>query len=254
VQEAIDQLLARRRAARTVAPTKSLLAASGLHLGLLALVLLAPRLGAQRQPPPEFVAVQIIPLQSLGVPKPAPVPVAPKPAEPKPPPPSDEPKPVVQPVMPEPTKKPAPDKPEKKPVVTPPKPSATEPPPPSAEPPSDAPEKLGSETGAANGSAAFGAQVATLDNPDFTYGYYVEQMLALIRAQWVRPPLGGGIEATVHFQIGRGGEISEIRIVQSSGYSSFDLAGLRAIQTASPLPPLPSGYKQGTLGVNLIIR
>ncbi len=79
-------------------------------------------------------------------------------------------------------------------------------------------------------------------------------MLALIRAQWVRPPLGGGIEASVHFQIGRNGEISDLRIVQSSGYSSFDLAGMRAVQSASPLPPLPSGYKQGSLGVTLIIR
>ena len=106
----------------------------------------------------------------------------------------------------------------------------------------------------ASGTAAFGAQVATLDNPDFTYGYYIEQMLALIRAQWTRPPLGGGIEATVHFEVGRSGEIREVRIVQSSGYSSFDLAGLRAVQTASPLPPLPNGYKQGSLGVTLIIR
>jgi len=58
----------------------------------------------------------------------------------------------------------------------------------------------------------------------------------------------------IHFRISRDGRIDDLHIVTSSGYSSFDLAGLRAVQSASPLPPLPSSYRRGELGVNLVIR
>jgi TonB family protein len=79
-------------------------------------------------------------------------------------------------------------------------------------------------------------------------------MLAMIAAHWVRPPLGGGVEMKVHFRIHKDGRITGLRIVTSSGYNSFDLAGLRAVQSASPLPPLPRSYRRDSLGVNLIIR
>lgn len=101
---------------------------------------------------------------------------------------------------------------------------------------------------------ALGAAVAGLDNPSFTYGYYLDQMLAQIQREWVRPPLGSGVEALVSFRIQRDGRVTELRIERSSGYSSFDLAGLRAIQAAAPLPPLPRGYSHPSLGVNLILK
>jgi periplasmic protein TonB len=96
--------------------------------------------------------------------------------------------------------------------------------------------------------------VVGVDNPDFTYGYYLDRMAALIRAQWVRPPLGSGVEVVLHFRIAADGRVSDVRIVQSSGYNSFDLAALRAVQAAAPLPPLPRSYRGGSLGVNLIFR
>ncbi len=113
---------------------------------------------------------------------------------------------------------------------------------------------MGSPQGSSLGTVAFGATVGGLDNPDFVYGYYIDQMLALISANWLRPALGGGVEAVVHFRILRKGEITEVRIVQSSGYNSFDLAGLRAVQLAAPFPPLPQSYPSRSLGVNLILR
>ncbi len=79
-------------------------------------------------------------------------------------------------------------------------------------------------------------------------------MLALISTNWVRPPVGSGVEATVYYRIQRDGRVTELRIVRSSGINSFDLAALRAVQSSSPLPPLPRGFKDGSLGVNLIVR
>ena len=253
MRERIDDLLEERRRSRPFARAPSLFWAAAFHACVLAVIFLAPRLSAQRTTPIEFVAVQIIPAQALGVPKPAPqTPVKPVVKPPVAPPEPEKPEPA--PVMPEPAKKPVPAKPEK-PAPTPAR--AVEAVKPEKAPETAAPEepgKLGAPTAPPSGTSAFGSAVASLDNPDFTYSYYLDQMLSLIRDQWVRPPLGGGIEASVHFEVERNGEIRDVRIVQSSGYSSFDLAALRAVQSASPLPPLPSGYKQSTLGVNLIVR
>lgn len=186
--------------------------------------------------PIEYVAVQVVTARALGTAAPAVTPPTPAPTPPAP-----VVRPSTAPVLPKPPtqdKKKEPPKPEKEP-------------PPAAAAPAGPPAPA-----AAPGTAAAvaGPAVAGLDNPTFTYGYYVDQMLGLIQAQWVRPPLGGGIEAMVSFRIQRDGRITDLRIERSSGYSSFDLAGLRAVQSASPLPPLPRSYTQGSLGVNLILR
>jgi outer membrane biosynthesis protein TonB len=43
-------------------------------------------------------------------------------------------------------------------------------------------------------------------------------------------------------------------VLQSSGYNSYDLAGLRAVQTAAPFPKLPQSFRHNSLGVTLIFR
>ncbi len=156
------------------------------------------------------------------------------------------------PTLREPTAPKAPPKPAPKPAskadTAPAKPAPAKPTPEPAEP-----EVQGSERGSAN-ALALGAAVAGLDNPDFVYGYYVDQMLAMIQRNWVRPMVGSGVEATVHYRIQRDGRIVDVRIASSSGINSFDLAALRAVQASTPLPPLPRAFREGSLGVNLIFR
>jgi protein TonB len=118
---------------------------------------------------------------------------------------------------------------------------------------SPASQPLGQPQGVSSG-VAFGSASVQFDQLDFTYGYYVDQMLALISAHWVRPPVGSGVEAVVSFRIDRTGRVSDLRITRSSGINSFDLAALRAVQSASPLPPLPRAYREGSLGVHLVVR
>ena len=79
-------------------------------------------------------------------------------------------------------------------------------------------------------------------------------MLGMISSNWIRPSLSGEIEAMVHFRIHRDGKITELRVERSSGYNSFDLAGLRAVQLAAPFPQLPQSFPHDSLGVNLILR
>jgi TonB family protein len=97
------------------------------------------------------------------------------------------------------------------------------------------------------------SEVSGFDDPDFTYGYYPDLMLSRLRAAWQRPPLGGEIEMVVRFRILADGRVDKLKILRSSGYNSFDRAGLQAVQNAK-MPPLPKSYRSPSLGVRLIIR
>jgi TonB family protein len=213
---------------------RAVVLAASLHLAVPISFLIAARALEKPRPPIEFVSVRIVPAARLGIEKPKPAPPKPEP-EPAKPEPAPEPKRESKaPVLADPKAKPKPAKPEPEPAAT-------------VEPPQGAP------TGAVAGMA-LGAPTATFDDPDFTYGYYVDQMLALISRNWTRPLVGGGVEAWIHFEIERDGRLRDIRILRSSGINSFDLAALRAVQASSPLPPLPRAFREDSLGVNLIVR
>jgi TonB family protein len=282
VSLAVDRIIERRSRPSGRRPEAVSLAAAALLHGLaVALILFLPRM-TPPPPPLSFVPVTIIPAQALGVRRPASRPKAKKPA----PEPAKEPeRPAPEPEKPEPEREDVPvlpteKKPEKKPE--PPKPStATDGP---RRPPEKTPEKpepkppassgtgtnpagtaaqgtpdgeagrRGSATGNPLGTSAFGSAIAGLDNPDFRFGYYLDQLLSAIDSKWVRPPLGEGVEATISFRIQRNGSLSDLQVAVSSGYNSFDLAALRAVQNASPFPPLPRAYRNDSLGVNLIVR
>jgi TonB family protein len=246
----LEARLYRRNSARRLASVAvSILA----HLLLTAGVALAPALAARKPPPIEFVQVQIVPLQALGVPEP----VQAAPAS------EDEP----QQSLPQLSTSDEADRQPPEPAVEVEEERASEstetPPPESStarnrQPESSAPNTLeqrrGSPLGSALATSPFGTAVAGFDNPDFQYGYYVDQMLALIGSNWVRPPSSGAVEMMIHFTIQNDGSLTEIELVTSSGDDSFDLAGLRAVRLASPLPPLPRSFPHSSLGVNLIIR
>lgn len=246
VQDVLDQRLRRpeRRQLR-----RSFAVASGIHLAATLVLLVIPLLTAPARKPPHFVAIQLVPTGALGRPAGrAAIPPSPPPATPA--------ARTREEARPAPTRAPA-----ERPSPTapaspkaPPQEASPAPAPPSvrSEPTSVA-ESQGSPSGSPGGTV-FGAAVAGLDNPSFTYGYYLDQMLAQIQRQWVRPPLGSGIEALVSFRIQRDGRVTDLRIERSSGYSSFDLAGLRAVSAAAPLPPLPRGFSYPSLGVNLILK
>jgi TonB family protein len=208
-----------------------------LHLALAGSVVLGARLAREREPV-VFTPVRLMPLAALGVERPRPKPPEPRPEPPRPAAPAPEP---VEPKPEKPAAKPEPEKPRPQPAP--------------AAPPEAAPaERRGTAAGSALGTSAFGAVVGALDNPAFTYDYYLERMLALIEAQWTRPPSEQPLEAVLHFRIARDGRVTDLEIAQPSGVNAFDLAALRAVANAAPLPPLPGSYASDSLGVNLIVR
>lgn len=226
-----------------------------VHVVLFASLFVIPILTHKAPEPIEFTPITIVPVQALGVEKPA----APA-TRPEAPPAQPEPEPAPAETRREPERTPLPE-PETKPTQQQ-SPAVRQEPatqPPAAE--TSAPssqgslgQRQGSALGSSLGTSAFGAAVGGLDNPDFVYGYYVDQMLAMIGTHWQRPSLGAEIEAVVHFRIHTDGHITDLRVAQSSGYNSYDLAGLRAVQQAAPFPKLPQSFRHKSLGVNLILR
>lgn len=248
--QTVDEVLAARRRASRGNNGPAVAATVLLHLLMAAAALVLPRL--QHTPPPrlEIQPVRLVPAQRLGSR------IAPPERESRP-----VPRPERQPPAPEPEplEPQAPPEPEPEPV----EPTRAAPPledrsrgeaaegrPAPPEPPA---ERRGSPEGDPTAASAFGSRVSGLD-PAFTYDYYIQRMLAAIEGQWRRPGVEAPLEVTVHFTIERDGTVRDLRVVETSGHRPFDLAALRAVQRASPLPPLPRSYRKDSLGVNLIVR
>lgn len=247
MHDAVDLLLVERRRRASRRGFAAGLAAAGL---LHALALAALALSPKPPPPPplEYVAVKVVPLQALGEPRKPAVPPAPNPpSRPDPEPPRPEAPPDPEPPKPRPP--PAPPKPEEKPAANP-----AQQPGASTEAAPAAGEREGSPLGSREGTTPFGATRLEGIDPEFTYDYYLDRMLAAIGAQWVRPPTEGDIRAVLRFTVDKTGEITDLAVAEPSGYPAFDLAALRAVQNASPLPRLPASYRKGALSVTLIVR
>ena len=238
-----------RREGRAAGLNRPCLAASlTLHLAVLGGILFGPGLFAERT----YLEPQTVELVRLSTIRPKPIPVTPPPEEEPPPAPEPEPEP--------PPEEPPPDVPvlaEEKPEEAEPEP---EPPPPPPEPePEPRPrlERPFQRTRAVDDSLAGSddaeVPVVGYDAEDFTYAYYTRRLVAAIRARWTRPPIDD-VEALVRFRIASDGTVSELELIESSGVSRFDNAGLRAIELASPVPPLPRSFRKPSLGVTMRIR
>ncbi|HEV3073232.1 MAG TPA: TonB family protein [Thermoanaerobaculia bacterium] len=261
---AVDQVLAEReRMVRSGVAAASLIAAAGLHVAVAALLFVLPRL-VPPPPPLEYVAVQLVPAQRLGAVHAAPAserrPPAPRPQQPpekvKEEPPAP-PRSADAPVLPRPQ---APPKPPPKPAKPekPPQPDnrvdpTTQPkfvPPPrevlakklgAAAPPQTA-EVPGAATGSAAGKAPVGSLTVAPVNQDFAYNYYFAQIQSRIEASWTRSPVGSDAHCVIFFTIHSDGSISDLRVSESSGFDTYDLAASRAVQNAAPFAPLPRAY------------
>lgn len=95
------------------------------------------------------------------------------------------------------------------------------------------------------------AGITGLEGGDFPYTFYLERMVGLIGANWLRPQTGADITTEIYFRIDRSGAIRDARVSKSSGSGVFDRAALRAVLESSPLPSLPGGYRDRYLGVHL---
>lgn len=93
----------------------------------------------------------------------------------------------------------------------------------------------------------------SLDAGNFPFAWYIRRMHEKIEAEWNRtPPLARPEQVPIVIvEILRNGTIKPPRIEKSSGNSAYDRAALRAVQDASPFPPLPEQWAKSSLRVGL---
>lgn len=100
--------------------------------------------------------------------------------------------------------------------------------------------------------SADGSRAASVQTDgDFRFAYYLAALRNKIGSRWVPPQgMSGPVKAVLHFRIGRDGQVSLTEVEASSGYAFYDQTTLRALLSATPLPPLPAGYTDDYLGVH----
>jgi colicin import membrane protein len=117
-------------------------------------------------------------------------------------------------------------------------------------------EALSTGTGEGVGGSALGA--GGRGGPGIVKGMdyviYQNRMLSTIKNNWVWVGPRSNIKVVVHFNIRDNGEIVGLKIVQSSGNSSYDDSVLRAVRKSSPLPALGENIRNGFSEVELAFR
>ena len=103
---------------------------------------------------------------------------------------------------------------------------------------------------------ALGPSVEGTDS-DFPFAWYLARVEGLIARNWNPRQLGFGkraiVSCAIHFQVAKGGAVSQVTLVRNSGIGVFDRESLRAVQTTN-LPPLPPQYSGSSLGVTFIFN
>ena len=117
-------------------------------------------------------------------------------------------------------------------------------------------EALSTGTGEGVGGSALGA--GGRGGPGIVKGMdyviYQNRMLSTIKNNWVWVGPRSNIKVVVHFNIRDNGEIVGLKIVQSSGNSSYDDSVLRAVRKSSPLAALTDNIRNGFSEVELAFR
>ena len=112
-------------------------------------------------------------------------------------------------------------------------------------PPSPPPPPLGAPSGSAVGSGPL-----TLSVSDFPYAYYIRQIQQKIQERWYGRAIPGQ-QPSVVFEIRRDGRLNVVTIDRTSGNAYYDQVALRAINDASPFPPLPDDFRKAVLRIGL---
>ena len=114
-----------------------------------------------------------------------------------------------------------------------------------------------SAAGAEADSRAEGEAIP-LDTPDPRYQDYFNQIRERIKSKWIYPyeasSRGIGGELAIEFGIAKSGELQFIERRRSSGVELLDDYAMRAVQLASPFPPVPDAISKGGLPIHGIFR
>ncbi len=91
-----------------------------------------------------------------------------------------------------------------------------------------------------------------VDNASFNDPTYYRRAGNKIERNWVNPVNANQkLSCEIHFLILRTGTIIDPTVTKTSGIDAYDRACMRALQTSTPLPPLPSEFQDDIIGITL---
>lgn len=79
---------------------------------------------------------------------------------------------------------------------------------------------------------------------------YLARVQAIISSRWTAPPVdvsGQSLAVVIRFRLDRSGRVSGVVVERSSGNDYYDVAGQRAVMSASPLPVFPPEMTDSSL-------
>lgn len=118
--------------------------------------------------------------------------------------------------------------------------------------------RRGGGGGLKGGRGGIEGEAIPLDTPDPRYQDYFNQIRERIKSKWIYPyeasSRGIGGELAIEFGIAKSGELQFIERKRSSGVELLDDYAMRAVQLASPFPPVPDAISKGGLPIHGIFR
>jgi protein TonB len=208
-----------------------------VHAMLVTAMIILPAFKKKPHFPENALIVELAPLPASSAPA----------AQAKPPTvvsPSPEPEQGVRIETKEPPKKPLPPKEEPRPEPV------------RAEPVREA-EDEASDSSELIGGPEAGHSISPMEGGDVEFAWYRASVTAALYSNWRRPILSGisePLETSVGFEILRDGTVVNLRIESASGVPSLDRSALRALTDASPLPPLPTQWRESRLSAVFVFR
>jgi TonB family protein len=93
---------------------------------------------------------------------------------------------------------------------------------------------------------------------NFPFTYYLNIITERVSSSWftslVDPGVSGSFQTIIYFRIEKSGQITDVKVEQSSGITPLDLSAVRAVKASAPFPPLPREYGEEYLGIHLIFE
>jgi TonB family protein len=121
-------------------------------------------------------------------------------------------------------------------------------------PPAAAMFRRGGGGGLKGGRGGIEGEAIPLDTPEPKFQDYFNQVRERIKSKWIYPyeASSRGIEGElqIEFGIAKSGELQFIEKRRSSGVELLDDYAMRAVQLASPFPPVPDAISKGGLPIN----
>lgn len=95
--------------------------------------------------------------------------------------------------------------------------------------------------------------VGTGTGVEFPFPWYIESVMTKIEISWYKPAIADSQEhvAVVYFEIGRAGQVQNLKVEKSSGIPALDRSAENAVLGAEPFPPLPNQWTEPELSFRL---